>query len=375
MGIPERDIRVTVSENSGRVESIALNDNSINIDVKSVEKYIPNFENSLVVITSTLLEGIGNRSSDVDVYYVSQRLLKLEDLPIDIDEYYWVNEEIIKDGSTPDNHEKHLKMFCWHDPKTGIRFDVECLTFERLDAIFKSIEEEYACQSSHTVEMTSETSLLDIRVVHRTLKGIPIRGDQEYRDHIVAQVSMEKLLFLLYRHAIHGFQIVNDIIGNFKDQKFELASFLANRYLFMEMMAFSHLGGNSNPNEKWLLSWLSKCEGHQRTISEEFKYLYFRENQVSHKQYTLDVFKFISKLFKENRSVFDESPVYPTSSDFLEMTRQEYLTYSKINDEILMDMYFRSCKYLPGFGCISEMLTKDMSNLDDKNILTITPRS
>ena len=352
---------------------VIIEDTDFSFETDELFNNLPLGQDSQAVFCSTLVEGIGNFGSDVDLYVLCDRYSKVTELPRSFREYYWV--EYVDGNGVPlasiaidsANYPRtsYVKMLCWHDPANGIKVDAEFIEFREVLGLIKKLDDYFQMACETTVESGFDFPTRDILFLHRFSSGIPLNSINRYEE-LFRKIDIEKLCFVLHRNVLQGFHPIKDIIGNFREEKYELAAFLSHRYLSQEALAFSHLLGNSNVRIKWLLPFIEQYSGEHSSLFARYKSLLFRNGSQSHQEYVLEAFDYIDKLYAASRTIYDNSNSIPSTQHFRTLILDEISTYDSLDREVLWELGNRIRRYSPEawsgrdlLQCDENEITKD----------------
>ncbi|MEX3625414.1 nucleotidyltransferase domain-containing protein [Viridibacillus arvi] len=205
------------------------------IDEKEILNLLNLKGNELVFLSGSLIQGIGNRFSDIDIFVV------VEDF-----------EELKKDETIVYNHDDIKTTF---SSILGIGCDIEYWPLSTVKEIFNQIN------NLDKSDIDSPTlTQLDIKgyslnsltsFVHRFLVGKPIHNANIY-DELKASTNLDKFYQFMTRYYINlvdGFY--NDATGNLDKGEYETALYLARDILIKTISAYVFSQNVTLDREKW----------------------------------------------------------------------------------------------------------------------------
>lgn len=206
---------------------------------------IPASPEDVAYVSGSLLDGLGNRGSDVDVYVVTEAR---PSEPLQIDEAdYTINVDYIG--------KRRIDYEYWR-PQVVSRI-AERLRESRLGRGFAG--------TLHYAERT---------FIHRIKIGIPVINDAGFQE-LRSRFDFSHFQGYLVQDAIRNLDnALDDLCGMLDDDDREVALFRARDVLHFAIDAWTSNQGNTNPNPKWRVKLLRCLASNPR--SEELLRDYLR---------------------------------------------------------------------------------------------------
>ncbi|MEP3296583.1 MAG: nucleotidyltransferase domain-containing protein [Pseudophaeobacter sp.] len=205
-------------------------------------------------VGGSLVEGVGNSYSDIDVHVLVDRPLMSQE--IDIDSHYRVlspSRSILQDGDVDQ------EVFLIHTlvPETHIKVDVEYRTYEDFDRMVARIHAifDYAVQSP--LLLTKDIDHREKAFLNRIFNSVALANETRLQM-LCDKIGKERLTYLLYRWNASDFSKLIDLIGACEKSEYDRGCDLARERLITEFQAYLHLCGCTNFNRKWLLTYAAK---------------------------------------------------------------------------------------------------------------------
>lgn len=210
----------------------------------------------VVVLSGTLLEGIGNLYSDLDIYVIGDRLPpKGPNGPTAL---------VVRE----DGRVRRINEVLPSAP--NIVLDVQYYTFRELATLARSLNELYA-QSRRSARIFRKTLHLDDEdLIHKLLTGVVLQ-DGTGRFDARQTFDAGKFCFLKYRNEVGGYAEFRDLIGSWADGDLDSCLYNIRGYLISQVSGMMFLAGNTNPRPKWFVRRLA-------SLGEE--YLELRERII-----------------------------------------------------------------------------------------------
>ncbi|WP_459678337.1 hypothetical protein [Acidisoma sp. 7E03] len=299
-----------------------------------------------VIVSGTLVEGIGNEFSDIDVHVLCERLPKASEF--DLSEHHRLltrDRAIVRVGNVAALNDE---VFIVHSAieGTGIKIDVEYDTYESLDETLRQVNSIFEYAVFNPILLTKSIAEREKWIFHRAETGISMTGN--IKGKIDCEIR-EKFRYLLYRWAASDFRMLIDCLGAFKKEEMLRAAAIARDWLIQEAGAFVALLGGLNTRRKWVPTYLQQLYTGDSGVVDEFLRLYSgvsSQPETALSQYVIDVVKLIDLFFDEGRELLGRFSGIPVGEDavrMLELDRNQCAFGSIYSD---MEFEYRSRAYV-----------------------------
>lgn len=205
-------------------------------------------------VGGSLVEGVGNRYSDIDVHVLVDRPLLSQE--ISIGSHYRVlspSRSILRDGDIGQ------EVFLIHTlvPGTQIKVDVEYRTYSDFDRLADRVLAIFDYAATSPMLLTKDIDHREKAFLNRLFNSVDLANESRLQE-LRNKISKERLTYLLYRWNASDFSKLIDLVGAFENSEFDRACDLARERLITEFQAYLHLCGCTNFNRKWLLTYSSR---------------------------------------------------------------------------------------------------------------------
>lgn len=266
-------------------------------------------ETDVAFAGGSIVEGLGNRFSDVDVHVITDRYRLSEE--IDVARHYRVltpSRSIVKEGDTGQ------EIFLIHTliPGTQIKVDIEYRTYEGLDALVDRLHEVFDYAVNSPLLLTKDIDHREKAFLNRLFTGITLHNEDRLAD-IRKAIGKDRFLYLLYRWKASDFSVLIDLIGAYEQDELERACDLARERLIAEFQAFVHLAGCTNFNRKWLLSYARKVSIDPGLLAR-FERLFLLDGydlRQNPRKYVRDTVDFVDDVMFASEAYLTGSQIYP----------------------------------------------------------------
>lgn len=263
-------------------------------------------------VGGSLIEGIGNRYSDVDVHVICESLLRERE--IDVLRHYRVlsPDRTILTGAQPD-----ANVFLIHTliPGTSIKVDVEYRTESDVEQLADTIGGVYDYALQSPILLTKYLPVRELAFVHRLFAAKDIFGTSSL-DALREKIGLHRFLYLMYRWKASDYAVLIDLLGAWENDELDRCVDLARENAVTQFHAYTHLLGNSNYHRKWILPY-AKRHGVSEAIMERFVSLLLGRmlnDDAEKRGYVLESLDFVDAIFEATSTVFRTVPHYPSGA-------------------------------------------------------------
>ena len=270
-------------------------------------------EGDVAFVGGSLIEGTGNRYSDVDVHVITNRLLKERELVLSKHYRVLSPDRSMLSGLSPD-----AEVFLIHTvvPDTHVKVDIEYRTRLEVESIATDIDVvfEYACRS--LVLLTKYMATRDMAFLHRLFNSLPLAGDDSL-TRLRQRVDESRFRYLMYRWKASDFAVLLDLLGAWEQGELVRCADLARENMVTQFHAFTHLCGNTNYHRKWILTYARKYM-HSPNLYERFVALLTAsagQTDQALRDYILDTLDLVDSIYAESSDLIGRIPRCPTSRE------------------------------------------------------------
>ncbi|MGR3765965.1 hypothetical protein [Rossellomorea sp. NS-SX7] len=190
-----------------------------------------NYDDCIVYLAGSLMEGFGNSTSDIDVYVICDAIPSIE------------QDENITQSFL--QSEQNLIRNVIHE---GIRLDFEYWTWNEFNKAINSLNR-LNFKTNEYIERISDD---EYDLLHRLKFGRPIVNLEKFEE-VYNHIDFDNLGH--YRVAVENesYQgLLEDLQGAYLSEDFGSAFFLSRLFLDRVMTSYLAANGETNPNTKWL---------------------------------------------------------------------------------------------------------------------------
>jgi hypothetical protein len=252
-------------------------------------------DGDIVVVAGTLVEGIGNYRSDIDVYVIA------EDYPrsstIDLSQHHRVlstERDIVRSGMT----DRDVLLIHTVVPGTSVKVDVEFKRISDLKDLFAKIKEVFNYASKNLILLTKRLNERDEILVHRLLNCIPLQGETQLK-RLLTGISRDEYLYIAYRWVASDFAILLDLAGAWEANELDRAVEFARENVIVQTSGYLRLRGITNLRRKWLMTYLEQLPDSRELLEEFRRLMYLRgtEDEDGKRSYVLNSLDYVDELY------------------------------------------------------------------------------
>ena len=296
---------------SAGTEDFALLDGSLVLSVAEIIERATPRAGDTVVVSGTLIEGIGNRHSDIDVYVIGDTLPERQHMGKH-------NHAAVEAGM--------MRAYYDYIGEDGFGFDVEYFTWKEIDAVLKDFAELHEQARKKTKILRRKMHITHYDFVHKIAVGKILCGASALEPRFTSEV-FDMIAFSLYRSRTGGYPEFKDILGFWAAGDLESCLQNMDTYLKDQAAGLYHLTGGTNSKPKWLFANLRRLPDELQSLGVEITAWCQADRSTSERR-AFEILRGCDMIDKINRAatrLLDVGPAaYYTSAEALELTEAEF---------------------------------------------------
>lgn len=303
--------------------------------------------NDRVVVAGSLIEGLGNEFSDIDIHIICERRPQLWEFPEGIQHRLLSpDRRLLRHGI---NGARDEEVFLAHSPVAGtaIKIDVEYNTDEEFCEMLTSIEELFDYARVNLVLLTRDLPYRLKVLIHRIATGIAL-GDSN--QPVLSEQIKTKFRYLQYRWFASDFMMLLDCMGAWRQGDLLRAVDIARESLIQQAIAFNALLGCLNATRKWVPVYLARFYMGPSNLVSEFLRLYTgvkSREPAEMDQYIRDAFDLIDLFYDEGRELLAKIPGIPTGDEAVDLLKVDRDLCLNETPYATMEFAYRARAYRP----------------------------
>ncbi|WP_439867552.1 hypothetical protein ACTABT_15630 [Pseudomonas syringae] len=284
---------------------------NISIPVNVILDLIYYDDGDLVFLSGSLIEGIGNVLSDLDVYVIKKRELPFSSAMQDAhDAVRLFSNEDASSG----------KSIATYDYVTEyvLNVEVEYWTFADVSRLLSEVNRKSSASSFFGLSPNLELpSFKASRLVHNIVTATPLTGHEKLAD-LVNSFHLPSYCFMRFNSLAGSYEDFKDLAGVFISGDYLRAYDLAREFVTVQMHALTHLHLNTNFRRKWLLTYLQKLPRDYDLLVARYTHLVYESVPTSSlRSKFLELVSFLGKIFSAFGSTLNSSPAFSSVIELL----------------------------------------------------------
>jgi hypothetical protein len=273
----------------------------------------------VVVAAGSLIEGVGNRFSDVDVYVFTEQLRLGREISLEAHHRVVdVNKEIMRQGMG----EREVLVIHTVVPGRGTKIDVEFRSLDVVDDLAAWMRELFSYAAANLVLFTKPMDSRRTTLVHRMFNAIPVLNAAGHKA-LLEKLDHRKLRYLLYRTRASDFSVLLDLIGAWDAAESVRAADIARRNLITQTQAYLNLCGWTFTREKWTYSYLQRQDPGLAGAFESLIMMAGCGTDSGRRQYVLETLDFVDEIFARCAALLEGCEIYPSGRRALELLERD----------------------------------------------------
>lgn len=291
-------------------DSLHLLDGSVKLPVQFILDNAYLSEGDAAFVGGSLIEGLGNRHSDVDVHVLVRETLTASMIRTQSHYRILSRDRALVDGELPDQD-----VFLIHTviPGTHIKIDIEYRTFAEVEKLVATVGEIFAYATRSLILLTKTLPVREMAFLHRIFNCADIKNTV-YLNELRERIGVNRFLYIMYRWKASDFSVLLDILGAWEENELIRCADLARENMVKQFHAYCHLCGNTNYHRKWIIPYARKLNV-GKEISNKFEALlltgsFATENEL--KEFILQTLDFCDVLFRIGVPLIETQEEYPS---------------------------------------------------------------
>jgi len=275
----------------------------------------------IVVISGTLIEGIGNAYSDIDVYVITDSYRQSGEIAL---QHHHRVLTVDRDIVRPDTPSSPVLLIHTVIPGTSIKIDVEFKPFAEVESLLARIHDIYEYASDNLILLTKRLTDREEIMVHRLLNCVPILGQERFTA-LLRRLPVDEYRYIAYRWVASDFAILLDLAGAWDAGELDRAVELARENVFVQTSGYLRLRGVTNLRRKWLLTYLKRLPDAACLLERFIDLVYLRgtETPAGKAIYVARALDYVDDLFTLSCPLLEAIPRVPSGERGVAVLRRE----------------------------------------------------
>lgn len=292
---------------------------------------------SILIVSGTLIEGIGTAHSDIDCIVLCEERPKAED--VKSSEHALVTD--INYHFLTKNEEVHNTTDFYGE--SGLHIDTDYITFSEVEDIISKVEVAFEEVQSDQRFLYSPVLLeRENNVIHRSLTGFALAEEKKF-ESLKGRIPRDKYIYIAHREKLPVFYAFQDVQGCWQSGNLWMGCEITRDMMLKTTMSFTYLTGVTNKHPKWVYSNVFRVKGYDEIKSSFFE-LSRRGAATENacRKYIEDALVYMDKVFFAIEGLLAQNPVYPSSEKSLAALNHEFNSRKHTEHKIsTCEYYFR----------------------------------
>ena len=305
-------------------------DGALVISAEDILKKAAVKDDDIVVLSGTLVEGIGNRHSDLDIYVICKEKPSAEA----IGGRNFVG--LSQDGNVG-------QIYDYLDD-VGFGFDVEYFTFDEIEALKAKIDAFHARACSSSKILRPRLELAEDDAIHKFHVGTVLQGKDAFA-RLLPPSTFEKIAFVMYRNRTGGYPEVKDMMGAWASGDIDTCIQVTQMYLTEQASGLCHLLGSTNTKPKWVFANLKRLPAEFSEIGERTRawLLGDKSTDAKGREAILQACDLIDDIFQAGGSILERPGQHYSKADAIKLTNQDYERETFHDTQTKLEFEHRRC--------------------------------
>lgn len=289
-------------------------------------------DDEILMVGGTLIEGIGNFSSDIDCYAIVKERPRFGNLPFS----HVLGQQ--RDMTYCIDPEDELFLSLDYYPGSRMHSEVEYWTFEEIAGLVDELGAEHQDALGHTKFLSySRIKGLKHDFLHRSRFARVLQGGERLAGLLPLDTILPRLSYLLSRSTANFYWQFKDIIGAVHIGDPDLCYETTREYLVAQIQGYLYLSGFSNGRKRWIHTYIDQLGPDHHDIARQFKEILFRgaPSDEDKMRYVADAVALCDEIWRRERDMLDANDAYLSCDRALELLDKERAARSDHPSEIL----------------------------------------
>lgn len=270
----------------------------------------------VVVLCGSIVDGIGSRFSDLDVYVIGERRPRVSTHSRAHD---WINPYAV------DPRGELEEAFDYSGPG-NLAWNAEYWTYDEVSALFERVRSTHAATRGHGYGMISSIlAYKEKAIFHRLRAGIFLQHAELFRERL-GVLPIDEFCFINFQEWVTTYAMFRDLVGYWSVRDLQSAIMVLNGLISDQAFAMTFLAGDTVPNKKWLAAKLRRLPAAHLRIGQECLDFFdsSRDTDTKRSSYVLRGLDLLDRVFAATHALLDSNPAYLSTAEGLRLTRAEY---------------------------------------------------
>lgn len=317
-----------------KMDKIELLEGRVVVDKAELLSHSRTSDGDVVILSGTLIEGIGNLYSDLDLYVIGEELpTKSPDVPAVL---------VVREDGRVRRINETLP------DSADILLDVQYYTFRELDTLARSLSALYQESRHHTRIFRRTLHQEDEDLIHKLLTGTILRDGTGVFD---ARKIFDPgtFCFLKYRNEVGGYEEFRDLVGTWSAGDLDTCLYNTRGYLISQVSGMMFLAGSTNPRPKWFVRRLAALGSEYSGLKDGvISWMYAERLLASQKREAIaTACDLMDASYSHARDLLETNPRYFVAEEALRLTEREFAERATRDRDTMAEWQLRRRLFSP----------------------------
>ena len=304
-------------------------------------------EGDIVIMSGTLVEGIGSKHSDIDVYVIGDKLPPV--------------------GHTGDHsfiieYEGRLRTAVDYIREDGFAYDVEYYTRAEIQEMKDNVLDLYRLSRKHTKILRRTLPATTEDALHKIQVGIALMGGSEI-EQMFSEDFWKQLSFVQYRNRTASYPQFKDVMGTWGSGDFDTSLLVCTIFLMIQAAGLCHLAGSTNAKPKWVMQNLKRLPKPLRPLGRDIIKWFGSagNNRADRREAVLVACELITRIYEADTALLnDNGPIFYSTEEALRLTEEEYMQEPFHDPQTALEFEFRRLQFNYGTRSVRSFLVQNV---------------
>ncbi|MEP4710256.1 MAG: hypothetical protein ABJ007_10135 [Pseudophaeobacter sp.] len=300
--------------------TISILDGSVKIPMSYFEEKSHVSDGDTVVVSGTLIEGIGNSHSDLDGLVLCNQRPKIATIASDA--HVSMSDEAYNPNAA--DAELHNTYDFYGD--SGIHVDFDYILFSEVERLISKINETFEdLITDQRILYEPIMKTKEDRFIHRLFIAVPVVNSDTFTS-LRARIPFDRFRYVSARELQANFYYYQDVQGTWMADEWRMAQETARELLVTQLRAFLQMAGLTNKHRKWLYTCVTQVPGNDGAFVRRCADHLLRLGQDKDAAYAFIVtaMEMLDELFRRGVQYQEQTPGFPSPQDCVAQLETEF---------------------------------------------------
>jgi hypothetical protein len=308
----------------------------------------------IVLLSGTLIEGIGNAHSDLDCLVICNRRPRISELKR-------TNALVADAAYAPLTQDGEVHNTTDYFGRSSIHIDFDYITFEEIAELLARIETLYRdLREDQRILFDPLLGTKETRIFHRLVIARAVRNAAAFAP-LRCRLPIHAFCYIAFRECLPDYYTFKDVQGAWNAGEYWMARDIARGMTIRHTQAYLHLLLETNRNAKWLYANTRKHSSAEFLLDRKFQAIMSigAEHEEECRDHIIRMLAFMDELYARTPALVENRPEFPRVAAAAEALEKEFLARRDTNHVLSREEFeYRMKSYAPTEGrSLARMVT------------------